>query len=98
MPADKPKYSTPDKTLRAPQAAVEELDHLLGDALVKQQDRVDELLVVAAKKTAEVARNKPGVGASQIVHWVGGAGGKLNGQVSSPILTEKEKAISTSNK
>jgi hypothetical protein len=82
MSTDKPKYSAPDKTLRAPQATVEELDRLLGDALVKQQDRVDKLLIVAAKQTAEVARNKPGVGASQIVHSVGGAGGKSNGQAS----------------
>jgi hypothetical protein len=36
-PAEKPKYSTPDKTLRADQAAVEALESLSGDALVKQQ-------------------------------------------------------------
>jgi hypothetical protein len=52
MPAEKPKYSTPDKTLRDAQAAVEELERLLGDALMKQQARVKELLLVAAKQTA----------------------------------------------
>jgi hypothetical protein len=52
MPVEKPKYSTPDKTLRDAQAAVEELDRLSGDALTKQQARVKELLVVSAKQTA----------------------------------------------
>jgi hypothetical protein len=56
---EKTKYSTPDKIIRVSQAAAEELDHLTGDALLKQQDRVKELLA-AAKQTAEITRNKPG--------------------------------------
>ncbi|KAK1617002.1 hypothetical protein QYE76_022519 [Lolium multiflorum] len=53
-PAKKPKYSTPDKTLRAAQAAVEALESLSGDALVKQQARVKELLAMATKQTADI--------------------------------------------
>jgi hypothetical protein len=34
-PAEKPKYSTPNKTLRAAQAAVEELETLSGDDFIK---------------------------------------------------------------
>ena len=51
-PAEKPKYRSPDKTLRAAQAAVEALESLSGDAPVKQQARVKELLATAAKQTA----------------------------------------------
>jgi hypothetical protein len=92
--AEKPKYSTPDKTLRATQAAADELDHLTGDALLKQQAQVRELLAVAAKQTAEIARAKTGAGASHIVHSVGGAKEKSNGQASSPHLNRKrEKQI-----
>jgi hypothetical protein len=60
LPVEKPKYSTPDKTLRATQAVAEELDHLLGVALIKQQARVKELLAIATKQTADVTRNKTG--------------------------------------
>lgn len=35
-PAEKPKYSSPDKTLKAAKAAVEACESLSGDALVKQ--------------------------------------------------------------
>jgi hypothetical protein len=63
----------------------------MGDALIKQQARVKELLDVAAKQTAEIARNKPGAGASQIVRSVRGAGGKLNGQASSPHPDRKRQ-------
>ena len=41
---EKPKYSSPDKTIKAARAAVEMCDSLTGDALAKQQDRVRELL------------------------------------------------------
>jgi hypothetical protein len=55
---EKPKYSTPDKTLRAAHGAVEALYSLSGDALVKQKSRVKELLVMATKQTTEVARSR----------------------------------------
>jgi hypothetical protein len=55
---EKPKYTTPDKTLRAAHAAVEALYSLSGDALVKQKSRVKELLVMATKQTTEVARSR----------------------------------------
>jgi hypothetical protein len=96
--AEKSKYSTPDKTLRAAQAAVEELDTLSGDSLIKQQAQVKQLLAMAAKQTAEVTRSKPGAGASQIVHSVGGAGGKSNGQTSSPHPDRKREGSINSKK
>jgi ABC-type hemin transport system substrate-binding protein len=83
-PVEKPKYNTPDKIVRVAQAIVEELETLSSDALIKQQARVKELLFMAAKQTVEVVWSKPGAGASQIVHSVGGAGGKSQGQTSSP--------------
>jgi hypothetical protein len=43
--AENPKYSTPDKTLRAARAAVEACESLSGDALAKQQAQVKELLL-----------------------------------------------------
>jgi hypothetical protein len=58
--AEKPKYITPDKTLRAAQAAVEALESLSGDALLTQQARVKELLAMATKQTAEVAQRSCG--------------------------------------
>jgi hypothetical protein len=45
--ADKPKYNTPAKNLRAAQAATAELPSLSGEALRKQQARVNELLDIA---------------------------------------------------
>jgi hypothetical protein len=98
LAAGKPKYSSPDKTLGAAQAAVEELYCLSGDTLIKHQARVKELLDVAAKQTAEATRNKSGARASQIVHSVGGAEGKSNGKASSPIPIEKGKGVSTPSK
>jgi hypothetical protein len=82
--AEKPKYSTPDKMLRTTQAGADELEHITGDALLNSKAHVKELLSFAMKQTAEIARAKPGAEASQIVHSVGGVGGKLNGHASSP--------------
>ena len=45
--ADKPRYSTPAKNLRAAEAAAAELPGLSGEARRKQQDRVNELVVTA---------------------------------------------------
>jgi hypothetical protein len=42
---EKPKYNSPDKTIKAAKAAVEMCESLSGEALAKQQDRVRELLV-----------------------------------------------------
>jgi hypothetical protein len=48
--ADKPKYNTPAKNLRAAQAAAAELPSLSGEALRKQQARVNELLDIANRQ------------------------------------------------
>jgi hypothetical protein len=95
--AEKLKSITPDKTVREAQSAVEELETFSGDALIKQQARVKELLAMDAKQTAEAAWCKSGAGASQIVHSVGGTGGMSQGQASSPHPTEGQKGVSTSN-
>jgi hypothetical protein len=60
-PAEKPKYSSPDKSLRAARAAVEACDSLSGDALAKQQARVKELLDMAEKQNQKlhVAKEMP---------------------------------------
>jgi hypothetical protein len=49
---EKPKYSSPDKTLKAARAAMDACDSLSGDALVKQQARVKELLDVVTTQNA----------------------------------------------
>jgi hypothetical protein len=52
---EEPKYSSPDKTLKAARAAVEACDSLSGDALAKQQARVRELLDMIEAQNAELA-------------------------------------------
>ena len=77
-----PKYSTPAKNMRAARAAAEELPHLTGDALLKQQARVTELLAVANRQTKKLAKKFPTAGASsQVIH---SAKGKSVATVSSP--------------
>ena len=50
MSADKPKYSTHVKNLRAAEAAVAELSSLSDEARRRQQDRVNELVFVANRQ------------------------------------------------
>jgi hypothetical protein len=83
-PAEKPRYNTPDKTLRAARAAVEACESLSGDALAKQHARVKELLDMAAKKNVEAARSKQGVEASQVIHLAKNVAEKSYGQAFSP--------------
>ncbi|KAK1670554.1 hypothetical protein QYE76_058713 [Lolium multiflorum] len=88
---DKPKYSSPDKTIKAARAAVEMCDSLTGDALAKQQDRVRELLDIIQEQHAEQLAKMNKAAASKI-----GAFGKecrkqVHGQASSPIRTRREK-------
>jgi hypothetical protein len=52
---------------------------LSGDALVKQQARVKDLVDMAAERNAEVAQSKKAAGASQIVHSARNAGSKSHG-------------------
>ena len=73
---DRPKYSTPAKNLRAAEAAAAELSSLTGEALRKQQIRVNELLYVANRQNEAYLKAHPGAGGSQLIHLAGGAGGK----------------------
>ncbi|KAK1680992.1 hypothetical protein QYE76_041840 [Lolium multiflorum] len=50
---EKPKYSSPDKTIKAAKAAVALCESLSGDELAKQQERVQELLKVIEQQNAE---------------------------------------------
>ncbi|KAK1615417.1 hypothetical protein QYE76_020934 [Lolium multiflorum] len=50
---EKPKYSSPDKTIKAAKAAVALCESLSGDELAKQQERVQELLKVIELQNAE---------------------------------------------
>jgi hypothetical protein len=87
---EKPKYSSPDKTLRAARDAVEACDSLSGDALAKQQAHVKKLLSMAEKQNAEPARSKKDVEVSQTRT----APEKSNGQASSPYPDKRrEKAV-----
>ena len=58
--ADRPKYSTPAKNLRAAEAAVAELSSLSGEARRKQQDRINELVYVANRQNEAYLKAKTG--------------------------------------
>lgn len=89
MSANRPKYSSPAKNLRAAQAAVAELPSFSGEALRKQQARVHELLDVANRQNTEFKKANLGAGASQVIHSARGAGRKSVGQASSPHVGGK---------
>src|SRR3954454_15053526 len=78
---EKPVYTTPAMNMRAAETAIAELSNLTGEALRKQQARVQELVVAANKLNAEMAKGKAGAGASQLIH---SARGRSAGQASSP--------------
>ena len=82
--AERPMYSSPAKNLRAALAAAEELPHLSGEALLKQQARLNKLLSTANKMNDKMAKANPVAGGSQVIYSAGGAGGKSDKQASSP--------------
>ncbi|KAK1668543.1 hypothetical protein QYE76_056702 [Lolium multiflorum] len=51
--AEQPVYNTPDKNMRAAQAAAEELNRLEGEELRRQTKRVTELLNAATRQAAD---------------------------------------------
>src|SRR3954451_5906980 len=61
-----PKYDTPAKNMRAALAAAEELPNLTGDALLKQQTRVTQLLATANRQDQKMMRKTGVAGASQV--------------------------------
>ena len=84
MSAEKPRYSTPGKNLRAAEAAAAELPGLSGDARLKQQDRVNELVAIANRQNEAFHKANPDAGGSRYIHSNGGAGAMSKGQASSP--------------
>ena len=84
MTAEKPKYSSPAKTLRAADAARVELSGLTGEARRKQQDRVNELIAEAKAQNEAFQKANPEAGGSQIVNSARSGRGRSGGQASSP--------------
>ena len=80
MSADKPKYSTPAKNLRAAEAAATELPGLPGEVRRKQHDRVNELVVTANRQNEAYFKANPDLAGSRYIHSNGGAGGMSKGQ------------------
>jgi hypothetical protein len=81
---EKPKYSSPDKTIKAAKAAVELCESLSGDALAKQQERVRELLETIEQQNAEQLAKLNKAAASKSARSTKNAGSKSHGQASSP--------------
>ncbi|KAK1602599.1 hypothetical protein QYE76_016868 [Lolium multiflorum] len=91
---EKPKYSSPDKTIKAAKAAVELCESLFGDALAKQQERVRELLDTVEQQNAEQLAKLNKAAASKSVHSTKNVGSKSHGQSSSPHPDKrKEKEV-----
>ena len=96
LSVEKPKYSSPAKTLRAAEAARAELSGLSGEALRKQQDRVNELVAVATRQNEAFRKANTAVGGSQVVHSAGAAGEKSRGQASSPhIGGDRDRSVNS---
>ncbi|KAK1653369.1 hypothetical protein QYE76_071174 [Lolium multiflorum] len=81
---EKPKYSSPDKTIKAAKAAMEMCDSLSGEALAKQQDRVRELLDTIHAQNDELARMNKASLESKSIRSTKVAESKSQGQASSP--------------
>ncbi|KAK1629483.1 hypothetical protein QYE76_003798 [Lolium multiflorum] len=81
---EKPKYSSPDKTIKAAKAAVELCESLSGDELAKQQERVKELLKTIEQQNAEQLAKLNEAVASKSARSTKNAGSKSQGQASSP--------------
>ncbi|KAK1644069.1 hypothetical protein QYE76_061874 [Lolium multiflorum] len=55
---ERPVYNTPDKNMRAAEAAAEELNRLQGEELRRQTKRVTELLNAATRQSADPRRQR----------------------------------------
>jgi hypothetical protein len=94
----KPIYSSPVKNLRAAAEVAKELSSLSGEALREQQARLNQLLSEAIKQQEAYKKANPGVGASQYIASVGGAGTRLRGQASSPHHSARRAVSVTSGR
>ncbi|KAK1607953.1 hypothetical protein QYE76_031626 [Lolium multiflorum] len=81
---EKPKYSSPDKTIKAAKAAVELCESLSGDELAKQEERVKGLLKTIEQQNAEQLAKLNEAVASKSACSTKNAGSKSHGQASSP--------------
>jgi len=94
--AGRPKYSTPVKNLRAAKAAAAELSSLTGEALRKQQGRVQELIDIAEQQNIEIKKKNPEAGASGVIYSAKGAADKSAGQAaSSPGGKQKNPSVNS---
>ncbi|KAK1618275.1 hypothetical protein QYE76_023792 [Lolium multiflorum] len=88
---EKPKYSSPDKTIKAAKAAVELCESLSGDALAKQQERVRELLETIEQQNAEQLAKLNKAAASKSARSTKNAGRKSMGGGIVPIRTRRRE-------
>ena len=98
MSAERPKYSSPVKNLRAARAAAAELSSLSGDALRRQQARVNELLSAANEQNEAYRKANPGAGGSQVLMSGRNDAGKSVGQASSPNASKRRAGSVNSGK
>jgi hypothetical protein len=94
----KPIYSSPVKNLRAAAEVAKELPSLSGEALREQQARLNHLSSEASKQQEAFKRANPGVGASQYIALIGGAGAISRGQASSPHHSSRRAGSVTSGR
>ena len=95
LAVEKPKYSSPAKTLRAAEAARAELSGLSGEALRRQQDRVNELVAMATRQNEAYRKANTVAGGSEIVHSARGASGS-KGQASSPhVGGDRDRSVNS---
>ena len=97
MSAPRPVYSTPEKNMRAAQQAARDMDGLTGEALRKQQLRVQELLEAANKLNAAYKKQNPGA-ASAIAGSEVRAGNKSLNQASSPNVGPRREYTADNGK
>ena len=87
---------SPAKNLRAAEAAFAELSSLSGEARRRQQDRVNELVIIANRQNEAYFKANPGAGGSRYVHSAGGAGGMSKGQASSPhVGRDRDRSVNS---
>ena len=95
LSVEKPKYSSPAKTLRAAEAARAELSGLSGEALRRQQDRVNELVTVAIRQNEAYRKANTVACGSDVVHSARGASGS-KGQASSPhVGGDRDRSVNS---
>jgi hypothetical protein len=91
-------YSSLVKNFRAAVEVAKHLSSLSGEALRKQQARLNQLLSEATKQQEAFKKANPGAGASQYIASVGGASARSRGQASSPHPSARRAGSVTSSR